>query len=240
MNGWDTSFDVLQVANQLTLTAGAGVTGFLDFNDLVNSTGTAPLTSPDPVTATTYTVDAAGAGDVTISGITDASGNGYNAQLYLDGNGHALAISMDSDDAIAGAGFVQVAPSAPSGAYGTDVTGWDFNLDGEFDGVGPVAGTGSGTFAGFDDLNWLNLQVTPVEATDNTVMGTIAASSAPATAGIGSGTITGLDVTDCPAFGAAGPCTADAFSYYVIDAAGDNIFIEVDLNQATLGVAAQQ
>jgi hypothetical protein len=60
--------------------------------------------------------------------------------------------------------------------------------------------------------------------------------------GIFTGTITGVDVTTCPLFTttAEGPCTADVFNYYLIDAAGDNIAIETDLNQLTLGAFAQQ
>jgi hypothetical protein len=257
--GADTFNFVLQAVNQLTLTAGTPntVTGFLDYNDF---SGDQPV-SPDPVSAPSpgYTVDTAGvggvgAGDVTIMGITDGAstaglGLAYNLQLYLDGNGHALAISLDASDSIAGSGFVQGAgPFAPSGAYGTDVTGWDFNEFGEFDGVGPVAGTGSGTFAGIDDVNWLSIfgAASPpsVEVTGNALTGTLAASSNSAAAAVGiySGTITGIDMTTCVAFTstASTPCSADAFNYYLYDAAGDNIFIETDGNQLTLGVAEQQ
>jgi hypothetical protein len=243
LNGFEPiSFNVLQVVNQLTLTAGAGVTGFADYNDLVISSGTAPATSPDPVTAATYTVDAAGAGDVTVSGITDGSIT-YSLHLYLDGNGHALAISTDTNDALASvAGFVQGSgPYAFSGAYGVDVTGWDSNYDGEFDGVGPVTATSGGTLSGDLDLNWLNLQVAPLEVADNSLTGTYVTTGTGAANGIfAGGSITGIDMTTCPAFTAGGTCTADAFSYYLIDAAGDNIAIETDLNQATLGIFAQQ
>lgn len=262
LSGVDTSY-VLQVVNQLTLAAGTApapntATGFLDYNDF---SGDQPV-SPDPVAATGYTVDTAGvggtgAGDVTITNLNDSAdtppstaglGVGYNLQLYLDGNGHALAISMDSSDVIAGAGFVQGAgPFAPSSSpYGTDVTGWDFNGYGEFDGVGPVAGTGSGTFAGIDDVNWLNIfgaAPAPVVVTGNALTGTLAPSgnSNAATVGVYSGTITGIDMTSCTAFTTdATGCTADAFNFYLYDAAGDNIFIETDGNQLTLGVAEQQ
>ena len=240
LNGFDTSFDVLQLVNQLTLTAGAGVTGFADFNDLVTSS---VATSPDPVTAAAYTVDAAGAGDVTVSGITDGSIT-YSLHLYLDGNGHALAISTDANDALASvAGFAQtVGPYAFSGAYAVDVTGWDFNYDGEFDGVGPVTATSGGTLSGDLDLNWLNLNVAPLEVADNSLTGTYVTTGTGAANGIfAGGSITGIDMTNCPAFTPGAPgCTADAFSYYLIDATGDNIAIETDLNQATLGLFAQQ
>jgi len=35
-------------------------------------------------------------------------------------------------------------------------------------------------------------------------------------------------------------CTNDIFSYYLIDSAGDNIAIETDENQLTLGFFLQQ
>jgi hypothetical protein len=238
LNGVDTNFDVLQIVNQLTLT-GTAVTGFVDFNDLVSSSASI---SPDPITAATYSVDAAGAGDVTVSGITDGSGVNYNLHLYLDGNGHALAISTDATDALSGVGFAQGAgPYAFSGTYGVDVTGWDFNYFGEFDGVGPVTATSGGTFSGDLDVNWLNLNTAPIEVTNNSLTGTYVTTGTGASNGVfAGGSITGIDMTSCPAFTSGGTCTADVFSYYLIDAAGDNIFIETDLNQATLGVAAQQ
>ncbi len=247
LNGEDTSNppDAFQLVNQLTLsTAAPAVTGFMDFNHLKASSSQA--FSPDPVTAGAYTVDAAGAGDVTISDIHDTRTNIYSLQLYLDGNGHALAISMDPTLVIAGVGFTQVGPftaASFNGAYGLDVTGWDFNHDGEFDGVGPVKAVGSsGTFSGDVDLNWLNLKAALLKVADNTLTGTFAPSANPAAAAVGifTGTVTGIDVTTCPAFTPGAACTADAFSYYLIDAAGDNIAIETDLNQATLGVFAQK
>jgi hypothetical protein len=251
LNGFLSNFDVLQVVNQLTL-ANAAVTGFVDYNDLVNSSGGI---SPDAVTAAAYSVDAAGAGDVTIADITDGNTTTYSLQLYLDGNGHALAISMDPStpttdgDTLAGVGFVQgtgpFAATSFNGAYGVDVTGWDPNYNGELDAVGPTMADGSSTFSGTADLNWLNScaalsatcpAVGPQELADLTVSGTFNTSGAGAANGIFSGgSITGLDVTDCFTL-----CTNDTFSYYLIDATGDNIAIEVDLNQATLGVFAQQ
>jgi hypothetical protein len=239
LNGFDTNADVFQLVNQLTLTAGAGVTGFADFNDLVVSS---QAISPDLITAPTYAVDAAGAGDVTVSGITDGT-NIYNLHLYLDGNGHALAITADANDALSGVGFTQGAgPFAFSGAYGVDVTGWDFNYDGEFDGVGPVTAKSGGTLSGDLDVNWLNLATAPIGVADNSVTGTFVTTGTGSANGIfAGGSITGVDMTSCPAFtsGAAG-CSADVFSYYLIDGAGDNIAIETDLNQATLGFFLQQ
>jgi hypothetical protein len=249
MSGADTNNPVLQVANQLSLAAGA-VTGFVDYNDIATSSGmaAAPATSPDAVTAATYTVDNAGAGDITISNINDGTGAGsgdlagigYNLQLYLDGNGHALAISMDTSDAIAGAGFAQsgsvpFAATAFSGPYGLDVTGIDVNFAGELDGVGPVSAT-AGTFAGTVDLNWLSTATTyPATA----VNGTYVATGTGASNGVFTGNITGVDAATCITVGIPS-CNVDNFSYYLIDATGDNIAIETDENQLTLGFFLQQ
>jgi hypothetical protein len=187
-------------------------------------------------------VDAAGDGDVTVSGITGA-GVAYSFHLYLDGNGHALAISTDTSDVIAGVGFAQGAgPFAFSGAYGVDVTGWDFDGNGEFDGVGPVTAASGGTLSGDLDVNWLNLAVAPIELSNNSVTGTFVTTGTGAANGVfAGGSITGIDMLNCTAFTSGAPgCTADAFSYYLIDAAGDNVAVETDLNQLTLGVFAQQ
>ena len=237
VQGFDSTPGVLQAVTQLTLTAGAGVTGFFDYNDLSISSGTAPATSPDPVTATGYTVDAAGAGDVTIPAVTDSATISYNVQLYLDGNGHALAITMDTNDAVAGVGFAQgtgITSTSFNGSYGLDVTGDDVTSENELDGVGPVSAT-SGAIAGTVDLNWLLSSGPTYPAT--AVNGTIVTSTAGASNGIFTGTISGVDAVNCITIGT---CTNDNFSYYLIDSAGDNIAIETDESQLTLGFFLQQ
>jgi hypothetical protein len=234
----------LQVASQFTLNAGGTVSGFVDFNDLV----TVEPASPDPVTAAAYTVDGptsgfpdAGTGRVQIPGLADSTAVAdYNLYLYLDGNGHALALTLDADDVLGGVGYQQGAgpftAGSFSGPYGMDVTGWDTNYDGEFDAVGPVVATGAGgTFAGTVDLNWLNFSTAPFTVADAPVSGTFTSNAD----GIFTGTVTGVDVTTCALFGGAG-CTADVFNYYLIDTTGDSIAIETDINQLTLGVFAPQ
>ncbi|MGA9304032.1 MAG: hypothetical protein WBW31_01385 [Candidatus Sulfotelmatobacter sp.] len=236
VQGFDTN-GVLQAVSQLSLVAGAGVTGFVDYNDLASSSGIS-ATSPDPVTAAGYTVDAFGAGDITIPAVTDATPTiSYNVQLYLDGNGHALAITMDTNDIVAGAGYTQgsgFAATSFNGAYGLDVTGADGSNVNELDGVGPVNVT-SGAIAGTVDLNWLFSTGPTYAAT--AVNGTTVTTGAGASNGIFTGTITGVDVLACII---GGSCSNDAFSYYLIDSAGDNIAIETDENQLTLGFFLQQ
>jgi hypothetical protein len=238
VQGFDTN-GVLQAVSQLSLAAGAGVTGFVDYNDLVTSSGIT-ATSPDPVTAAGYTVDAAGAGDVTIPAVTDATATvSYNVQLYLDGNGHALAITMDTNDIVAGAGYTQgagVTATSFNGAYGLDVTGDDGSNENELDGVGPVNVT-SGAIVGTVDLNWLFNPSPGPTYPATAVSGTTVTTGAGASTGIFTGTITGVDVVTCFT---GGSCSNDAFSYYLIDSAGDNIAIETDENQLTLGFFLQQ
>jgi hypothetical protein len=243
LTGTDTNNAFLQVVSQLTPSGTtSAVSGFVDFNDLVISSATT-ATSPDPVTSPSYAVDGAGAGDVTITGLTDGT-NTFNVQLYLDGNGNALAISMDLNDAVGGFGFQQPAAAVGAfaasnfnGAYGLDVTGWDFNLDGEFDAVGPVTADGTSAITGAVDLNWLNFVTGPATFPAAPVTGTFTAN----TSGIFSDGLTGLDLTDCALFSGGAGCSADVFNYYLTgDAAGDTFAIETDLNQITLGYFTQQ
>jgi hypothetical protein len=239
LNGGDSVGVVLQVAAQITPNADGSVSGFVDFNDL----STVEPASPDPVAAPppAYTVDLTGR--VTITGLSDNAHTPdvFNIQLYLDGNGHALAITLDTNDFLAGIGYQQsggpFAATSFSGVYTMGATGWDVNGQGELDAVGPVTATGgSGTFSGDVDLNWLDSTAGPVYP-DAPVSGAFTSNAN----GIFTGTITGVDVTTCSLFTtAAAGCTADIFNYYLIDAAGDNIAIETDASQLTLGAFAQQ
>ena len=234
LSGYDGN-GLLQVVGLINFGT-TGAVGYIDFNDLA----VAEPASPDPVTAPAYTPDPTGR--VTITGLADtASVVSFNMQLYLDGNGHALALSLDSGDVVGGGGSQQsagvaFAATSFSGPYGLDVTGWDANYYGEFDAVGPVTATGnSGTLAEAVDLNWL-FSAGPTYA-GAPVSGTFTSNAD----GIFTGTVTGIDVTNCVLFTSTGPgCTADVFNYYLIDAAGDSIAIETDFNQLTLGFLAQQ
>ena len=234
--GFDTNF-ILQAVTQLSPNGtDQSVTGFLDYNDLVSAS---PV-SPDPVSApaASYVVDPTGR--VTLSGLTD--GNVTIAlQIYLDGNGHALTITMDSGDILNGIGYQQsgvggFAASNLVNNYALNLTGWDANFWGEVDAVGPINADGSGTFSGFADVNWLYSATVPTYA-NNALTGTFNADAS----GIFTGTINGADVTTCAFAGGAGPCTDDAFSYYLIDPVGDALVIETDFNQLSTGrIGGQQ
>jgi len=245
MQGADPNF-LLQSAEQLTIAADGSVTGFLDFNDFSG----AQTVSPDPVAAAAATVDLTGRVSIPAVDTTGDDAASYNIQLYLDGNGHALAITLDPEDSQFGIGFQQsgassIAATSFSGPYAMGVTGWDADEDGELDSVGPVVADGSSTFAGFSDVNWLNYSTPlPLTVSDNTVSGTFAASAA---SGIFTGSVTGIDMLNCTAFSGVGApgCTTDTFNFYVIDAFGESIAIETDTatapgTQLTFGYVLQQ
>ncbi len=248
MTGLDIS-GFLQVATQLTpASAGDGsVAGFVDFNDLG---ATLEPASPDPVTAAAGAAVVDATGRVTLTGLADGVGTIYptNVQLYLDGNGHALSISMDPGDILNGVGYQQAASavgafnaSALANGYAMGVTGWDINYDGEFDAVSSTAADGVGTTTGLADINWLVFGA-PVTYTDEPVTGTFTSSSN----GIFTGTITGLDLTDCQFANVLNAgCSADTFNYYLFDLFGDGFVIETDFgtapSQLTMGrIASQQ
>jgi len=229
LNGLDTAyFD--QVAGLLTLNADTTISGFINYND---NTGIAAQ-APSPITGGNWSIDAAGT--VSLTGVTDGIAD-FDVQFYIDGNGNLLSITLDSGDVLGGRGFQQsgtgFTASSFSGAYSMDATGWDFDDVLEFDGVGPVTSDGVGTVTGFADYNWL---FSEGPYPDSPVAGSFTAASS----GVFTGTVTGLDADNCTVFGVGAGCSNDAFSYYLIDATGDNIAIETDPNQLTLGTFTQQ
>jgi hypothetical protein len=235
-----------QLAALLTANPDLTLTGFFNYNTLPNTAGPQ---SPLPV-AGTYTVDGPGSGldggtgRATLSITSPVNPNlNLNLQLYLDGSGHAMAISMDSTDILSGLGFQQsgggsFTAASFSGAYVMDSTGADFKNKDELDAVGPITGAGTaGTFSGTADLNWLFSSFPGPTFPKSPVSGTFTSTAN----GVFTGTITGLDVTTCTVYTTSGPgCTADVFTFYLIDSAGDSIAIETDPNQLTLGFLSQK
>ncbi len=229
-NGLDPAF-TFQAAGQFTLNADNSVGGFINYND---TTGTGVQAPAAIVAGGTWSVDPVGT--VSLTGVTDGVYT-FNIQLYVDGNGHALATTLDPEDVLVGRGYQQsgsgFTASNFSGAYGFDATGWDFTFEDEFDAVGPVTADGTSIVAGFTDYNWFGSDAT---FPNSPVSGAFTA----AASGVFTGTITGLDADNCTVFGVGAGCTTDAFSYYLVDTAGDNIAIETDPNQLTLGEFVQQ
>jgi hypothetical protein len=215
----------LQVAGVLTLTANSGsttsgtVSGTLSFNDnsVLNVQGGTAFTG-------TYAVDPNATGRISLSNVTDGTGDTYNLQLYVTADGHATVISLDVADTLAGLGFQQTGPftaASFSGGYAMNV-GQAVVLNGfdvEQDGVGPVTADGSSVLAGFIDLNEGTTSVySPVPDL------TLSPASFSTTA---SGVFTGT-ITD--------PVSAatDNFTFYLVDTT-KVVAIENDTNQLTLG-----
>jgi hypothetical protein len=225
MTGFD-AIDPLQAVAALTFNSSGAVSGFMDFNDL---TGSEPV-SPDPVTATAYTVDPTGR--VTITGLTDGQGNTFNLQLYLNGAGQVVSVTMDASDNLGSTIGGQL--SGPfsdanfTGKYAMAAWGWDGSVNGEFGAVGISTATGTGdTFSGFADLNYFTPTSTTTPVANTTVSGTYSLS---ANSGILTPSfITGLDVD-------SGFTNMDAFNFYQVDSDGTTVVIETDSNQLTLGI----
>jgi len=231
-----------QVAGLVTLqppvapaTNTGAVAGVLDSNDL--SGGVAAQTA----FTGTYTIDDATfadgpSGRVTLTGLTDSGATfTFNLQAYLDGNGNATVISMDSlADALAGSAWAQTGggsftAASFAGNYGLDATGFDFNFENEFDAVGGVTADGTSALAsmGTGSIDQNALIGSPTVATPTAAL-VLAGTYAADAGGLGTFTdgMTGLDVDT--------PANADKFSYYLIDTTRV-MAIENDTNQLTLG-----
>ena len=109
-----------------------------------------------PITAGTFVADATGR--ITLTGVTDGDLLApLNLQLYVDGNGNAMALTMDTTDITEGPGYQQTTGGTfGAGAYVMATTGLDGTNEIEFDAVGPIVSDGTATFTGFADLNWLS------------------------------------------------------------------------------------
>jgi hypothetical protein len=229
--GFDNSAaGALQVAGVLTGNSdGTTVSGNISFNDLANISPQGGIA----IAAGTYTVDPTGR--VTLTGLTDNATFSYNLQLYLDGNGNARVLSADNNDEFAGVANQQkgsVNASTFSGTYAMGVIGMDPTSLNEIDAVGPVTADGVGNVPGFVDLNWIfSSNPGPTFSNSPVSPATFAATN---TAGIFTGNITGIDVTDCQVYEAASTtCTADAFTYYFVNS-NTVVGMENDANQLTL------
>jgi hypothetical protein len=203
----------------LTMGSSLAVTGAISSNDAANFQ--VPSAS---ISGGTYVADTTNVGRYTLTGVTNGVTT-FNIQLYVDGNGNALVLTADTTDVLEGLAYQQTASATMSGTYVMNDTGAnDGTTEFELDAVGPVT-TGTGTFSGFADLNWLN--ATPTQTADLTVAGAFTAPSSGVSTGTGN-TITGLDVTTA--------ANADAFDYYVVDSTRV-IALDVDANLSQLDLA---
>jgi hypothetical protein len=225
-NGEDT-VGSYQVAGLVTLNSDLSATGTLNFNDLSGSGPQAAI----PFTGT-YAVDSTGR--VTLSNLTDNATFDFFLQMYLDGNGNATVVSLDSGaqpleptDEVAGLAAEQTGggsftASSFSGSYAFDATGWSGSpgSETEVDEIGIIAADGTSALSGAVDQNApFSVGQIPKVA----VSGTFTA----AAGGVFTDGLTGLDI-------ALGPTQTDVFTYYVIDPTRV-VAIETDQNQLTLG-----
>ena len=203
----------LQLAGVLSFEdTGNGVAGNISFNDVASQVVASDVVSGN------FTIDATGR--VTVSGLSGGGFGPATFQLYLDGNGNALLVSMDSSDVTAGSAFLQTSGSPFAGSYAMVADGTSPAVSGDpvWSAVGTVSSDGtSGIISGFSDYNVLATSLAP----NTGITGTASASG-----GVLSGTMTGLN--------SASGSSADNFVFYVID--GSRLFaIETDNAQLGLG-----
>jgi hypothetical protein len=188
-----------QVAGTFTLNAGGTVSGTIALNDLAYY-GTISITTGS------YTVDPTGR--VTLSNILPSlTGTStiqavpFGFQLYLDGNGNAMELGVDTNDLSAGVAYLQTAPTAQlSGSYAVSGQGFGNvnNTSDAWSAVGPVT-VASNAVTGSTDYNVFGgAQTSSVSLT-----GTINSSATPPLA------LTGLN--------AASAQTANGYFYFPID-----------------------
>jgi hypothetical protein len=201
---------VLTMAGGFALNPGGNIQGNISVSDL-NTNGSTDVTG-------NWTVDQTGR--VTVSNITPLLVNNVPIalQLYLDGNGNALELGVDSSEVTAGSAFAQTSTSGNINAGNYAIGGFGFfpdstnpNLLDAWSAVGPVAITGN-SLNGFTDYNAFGT------LTDNvTLTGSIDSST-------GLIAINGLDVNNT---------SPDSYGYYPID---DDRTVAIELDGNQLGI----
>jgi hypothetical protein len=146
---------VFQMAGVLGLNAGGLVSGPIALNDLVLHIGS-------EITSGTYSVDASGR--VTINVIVTVSPANqapytlpFAFQLYLDGNGNALELGVDTTQVTWGPAYQQNAPSGDfEGSYALSAYGFgNFNMLPAWTAIGPAT-VASDMFSGHTDMSVQN------------------------------------------------------------------------------------
>jgi hypothetical protein len=149
-SGYDANGTTM-LAGGISLHADGTVSGDMALNDLVNSFGFS-------INGGTYTVDPTGR--VTVSKVTSTSYTGaLSFQLYLDGNGNALELGVDSTQVTGAQAYAQTAPSdVYSGAFAVAAQGfWTASpvIYPSWSATG-VATITADTFSGFSDYTLQN------------------------------------------------------------------------------------
>ena len=212
---------ITEIAGGLGLNADNTVSGQMALNDLTLYLGA-------QITSGTYTIDPTGRVTLTVVATSGSypSPLPFTFQLYLDGNGNALELGVDSTQATSGLAYVQSAPSADfEGTYALNVFGIASIEDGPaWSAVGPVT-VASDSFSGYTDYS--------VQNATNTGSGVT--SSAPLTGSEDSSTgllqLQGLVAV--AGQNAPDPQAQSGLGYYPIDATRV-IAIEIDAQQMGL------
>jgi hypothetical protein len=209
----------VQLAGGLGLNSDGTVGGAIALNDLNFHFGS-------NVTSGNYTVDPTGRVTVTATVTSGSLENNptFTFQLYLDGNGNALELGVDSLQSTSGLSFVQQAPSSGfEGNYAANVYGYSgIHNEPAWSAAGPVSVV-SDTFTGYTDYSLQNATnsasaVTPgiaLTGSENSSTGLL--------------TLQGLYSGDLP----GPPQTNSGFGYYPIDSERV-LAIEIDSQQMGL------
>lgn len=223
--GADRASVVDQVAGVLTFNSNGSVSGNVSFND---GSTTNPAQGGAAITGGTYTIDASGTGNdggtgrVTVTGLTDGKTFTYNLELYLDGNGHATVISLDTGDVLAGESRQQASglnASSLSGQYGMGLA--QFTEGYPYNSAGAFIANGLSSLSGFLDQNWWAVAEGQQEA-DQPISEAYAATST-------NGVLTITPSSD----------NGTLFTGYQIDTT-QGVVIENDLSGLTLGYFANE
>lgn len=219
-----------EFAGVLSFNASGGVTGEMTISDLTGS----QQQQPRMVTGS-YSVEANGR--VMVSNLTDGSIYPYSLVLDVAGNGRAMALIYAGTDVAGGEAYLRASAtfSATSlnGSYGLNVNLQYSNTSSvtilpmtAMGYVSAIPASGAVDVGGYA-LGTSAESTTASGAAGNAVTG----SFTPATNGVMSGTLTGLNMQDTQ--------TAGQFTLYQIDA-GHAVLIEDDSVQQTLGLLATQ
>jgi len=202
--------NLITLAGQFSFSSAGNVSGQLALNDGINF-------GASTISGVTSVVDPTGR--VTLQGVnTSVTGLGpFVIQLYLDGNGNALELGVDSFEATQGVAYAQNAPPTDfEGTYAIAGQGYLPNPNGAapaWGAVGPVT-VNSDAFSGFTDYS--------IEGTIPTSGVTLTGTETNSTQLL---SLTGLNGT--------GFTTANSYGYYPIDSKRV-LAIEIDGNQLGL------
>jgi hypothetical protein len=177
---------IVQIAGGFGLNANGTLSGALALNDLNFSFGS-------QITGGTYTVDPTGRVTLTATITSGSIANNptFTFQLYLDGNGNAVELGVDTTQITSGVAYLQQAPSSDfEGHYAITVYGFSATSnEPALSAIGPVT-VASDTFSGYTDQSLQNPTNSASALTEGVALTGLENSST------GLLTLTGLNVTN--------------------------------------------